>query len=224
VSDLLGLLLFVSFLAIFGGVIAGIGIVVFGPLDRAARGRQCPTQFTIVDFFCLIFIIQAPTALIHGGFLDNGLVGMIWVFDAFAWFSCGMVWLKSVQVMSRAGIEKPWHRVIFLAFIVPVSLVGVIGGPILAMVLIFSIVEYDTGPLPIALALSAALIIGLALSAYFTRAMVAASPFPEAEGDPDNARPLLAATIAAGEDQPKPPSVTQEIAAREITYGPECVD
>ena len=60
-----GLLVFLIVCGSLAGTIVGLGIWVFRPLDRAAKGRRCPTQFTIVDFLCLFFIVQAPTALIH---------------------------------------------------------------------------------------------------------------------------------------------------------------
>ena len=129
----LGLLLFlvVSRCSLCPVIVVGLGIWVFRPLDRAAKDRLCPTQFTIVDFFCLFFIVQAPTALIHSKTFAKEAGAAVYVLDGFVWICCGLIWWKSVEVMSRAGIHRPWHRIVFLTVVFPVTLVASIATPIL---------------------------------------------------------------------------------------------
>lgn len=109
-----------------------VGIWVFRPVDRAAKDREHPTQFTIIDFFCLIFIIQMSMAVIHWqfGLGKDAVMDFVYVFDLFAWFACTALWMKSVQLMSRAGIERPRDRVFFLAFVIPGTLVSSMGLPV----------------------------------------------------------------------------------------------
>ena len=163
-----------------------IGTWVFRPVDRAAKNREHPPQFTIADFFCLFFILQLAMAIIHWQF---GLVGeeatmhYVYTFDAFAWFACGTLWIKSVHLMSRAGIQKPSHRVLFLAVIIPATLVGALGTPAL---LIFTLIAIFAKPssesfynLPILLAVLCLMPPILYAAARSTRWIVAAAEPPQ---------------------------------------------
>ncbi|MBN2216330.1 MAG: hypothetical protein JW719_03030 [Pirellulales bacterium] len=105
----------------------GVASWIARPLDRAAKNRRHPTQFTIVDFLCLFVLVQAPTALIHA--IKTGTESGIqeWVpylLDCYAWGSIGVIWWKSAEIMSRAGINTPWHRVVLLLVVLPAALVG----------------------------------------------------------------------------------------------------
>ena len=122
-----------------GLIVAGLGMWVFRPLDKAAKGRHCPTQFTIVDFFCLFFIVQAPTALIHSKTFAKEAGAAVYLLDGFVWICCGLIWWKSVEVMSRAGIRRPWHRIVFLTVVFPVTLVASLATPILPFVFLASL-------------------------------------------------------------------------------------
>ena len=110
-----------------------IALWIARPLDIAAKNRKHPTQFTIVDFLCLFFLIQWPTALIHS--LPTSNVNIInryfpFVLDAYAWASMGVIWWKFAEIMSRAGINTPVHRIILLVLVLPV----VFAGPLLPFV------------------------------------------------------------------------------------------
>ena len=162
-----------------------VGIWVFRPIDRAAKDREHPTQFTIADFFCLLFIIQLAMAVIHWqfGLGEEAAMYYIYIFDAFAWFACGALWMKSVQLMSRAGIQKPLHRMLFLAFIIPATLVGALGTPAL---LIFTLIAIFAKPssesfynLPILLAVLCLMPPILYAAARSTRWIVAAAEPPQ---------------------------------------------
>lgn len=180
----------------------GIGLWVFNPLERAARRRELPPQYSIADFLCLFFLIQLPMALVHGYFggaesrraadeLDRVAP---WILDAFAWFACGMMWWLSVRTLSRAGIRNPWSRAIFLVVVVPVALVGALGIPILSAVIVT-----DLGSLApfswwsLVLLLELALIAAVLGCGKYTRRIVAAAAVPgEADKAPPCVRPASA--------------------------------
>lgn len=178
----LELLIGLAILGVLGGIVAALGIWVFRPLDTAAKGRRCPTQFTIVDFLCLFVIVQAPTALIHSkAMADAG--GAIYLLDAFVWIACGLIWWKSVEVMSRAGIYRPWHRIVFLTVVFPVTLVASMAAPILPFAAVMAAVEREPTVVLAAVFLGFVAAVGLMFSAWFTRRMVAAATPREREPD-----------------------------------------
>jgi len=93
---------------------------ILRPLDEAARGRELPMQFTLGDFLGLVFLMQVPTwALL----LDRR---MAWPIVVFGWIAFGLMWLFGVHTLSRAGVENPWHRVLFVAVVIPGSVCGTI--------------------------------------------------------------------------------------------------
>jgi hypothetical protein len=197
----LGLAIFLAMLAMFAllvEIILGLGIWVFRPLDNAAKGRRCPTQFTVVDFLCLFFITQVPTALIHSNTFTKEAGSAVYLLDGFVWICCGLVWWKSVEVMSRAGIYRPWHRIVFLTVVFPVTLVASSAAPILPFVFLASL--YGGPPtVPLIIAASGfAAVGGLEFSAWFTRRMVAAAT-PAQTLEPD-AGEVGEVRMAAAED------------------------
>src|SRR3990172_12694922 len=79
-------------LAIGPTVVWKVGFWIARPLDLAAKNRRHPTQFTIVDFFCLFVLIQVPTALIHSIPIGPGTAIQEWIpfaLDAYVWAAIG---------------------------------------------------------------------------------------------------------------------------------------
>jgi hypothetical protein len=181
----------------------GIGMAVWlvawwilRPLDQAAKRLDRPTQFTIVDFFCLFFLLQWPMAFIHFGEYRQTIEaeGLVWPLDGFVWLACGSLWLASVRALSQAGVTNQWHRAIHLAFVLPVAIVGVIAVPILSVMsvaFVFAAALGEVRPKGWVLApvIDLALIAGVYAAGQWTRRIVALPPpAPPAE--------------AAGGDQP----------------------
>ncbi|MBN1588307.1 MAG: hypothetical protein JW888_02210 [Pirellulales bacterium] len=148
------------------------------PLDLAAKDRQHPTQFTIVDFLCLFVLVQAPTALIHAIKNEPGVqIEAIYLLDGFAWISVGLIWWKCVEIMSRAGIQKPRHRVVLLLFVLPVTVAGPLVPIVFPIVVAIGMVRFYS---PIGLVFTALCIAGGLPAALFwcarlTEKVVAAS-------------------------------------------------
>jgi len=150
------------------------------PLDLAAKNRQHTTQFTIVDFLCLFVLVQAPMALIHSIKTGSGTGIQGWellFLDCYAWGSIGLIWWKSAEIMSRAGINTPWHRVVLLLVILPVTLVGPLLPFVFIIVTAIGMVKFPSifwigfTVVSIVVAMPAAMI----LSARLVRRIVAAS-------------------------------------------------
>ena len=120
-------------------ILIGLALIFFVrtklalPLDSAAKNRRHTTQFTIVDFLCLFVLVQVPMALIHSiKSIPGTQPWAIYFLDVYAWISIGLIWWKSAQIMSRAGINTPKHRVILLLVVLPVALIA----PLLPVVFI----------------------------------------------------------------------------------------
>jgi hypothetical protein len=173
------------FLALaFVGLVIGAGVAIvkwiLDPLEVASRQHRRPTQFTIADFLCLFFLLQLPVAAIHA--LPDGIPRDVKaIFDCVAWIICGLLWATCVKKLANCGIERPRHRLIFLAVVLPVSFFGTMafvfsgiicgacfldtaGGAIWGLVLLF---------------VELALLVVFRLSGNFVRRMVtAAEPKP----------------------------------------------
>ncbi len=117
---------FLLVVVIVGGTAKLIGNWVLRPLDQAGRRLQLPMQFTVADFLCLFFMLQLPMAFIHSGPVNEESFLLIVFLDVFVWGSIGTMWWISVRTLSRAGILSPWRRSVFLAIVVPVTIVGAI--------------------------------------------------------------------------------------------------
>ncbi|MGD0896875.1 MAG: hypothetical protein ABR915_03500 [Thermoguttaceae bacterium] len=98
---------------------------VIGPLDRAARNRRFPLQFSLADFLCLFVLVQLPLAAINwmarGGGPDQGPEAVVLVVVAAV---AGLIWWMGVQTLSRAGIHGVWQRCVVLTVAVPVAFVA----------------------------------------------------------------------------------------------------
>jgi len=116
-----------------------------GPLDRAARQREHPVQFSLVDLLSLIVLFQLPMAAIRmlGLALEQPYESMIYVFYVFGWFVSFLAWWTSVRTLSRAGVHNPWHRSLFVAVILPAAVVGTIGAPCMVVAVALSIFFSD---------------------------------------------------------------------------------
>jgi len=165
-------------MAVLVTVIALTGKWTLLPLDEAAKGSTRPPQFTLVDFFCLFLLVQAPTGLIHGWFPDYSA---IWVLDAFAWGACGMAWWMSVRTLSRAGVRNPWHRGFFLVLAIPIAYFGSITAAVLPVVaLVLAVEGHEHGPtIALLVVAEVALCVALYACGWFTRRIVGAAGEPE---------------------------------------------
>ena len=117
-------------------LVAGWAIVrwIMGPVDRAAKGRQHAAQFSIGDLFCLFFLVQLPMAAVHS-WLRGEHGALSGILDVIGGGVAILLWWHGVRTLSRAGVSNPWHRSVFLALVLPASLVGSTTVPVLGMVI-----------------------------------------------------------------------------------------
>ena len=172
----------VGILAVSGVALAiavAIGSWILRPIDQAAKDLQHPTQFTLIDFFCLFFLIQFPTGIIHA-WAPVTPAQFKWVLIAYGWASCVAMWWFSVQKLSRAGIHNPRHRGVFLAFVLPVAFFGSIAFPLLlpviSIIVVARSVENPAAVVAWAVVVQVGLVFGLYACGRFTRRMVTALP------------------------------------------------
>lgn len=116
ISALILMALFLALLATFVWV---VGQWILGPFDRAGRGRNRPTRFRIVDFFCLIMELQVVLAIMALAFVDEAQL-RFWLGGVASLLVIAM-WYKGVGRLSQAGIEDAWRRAAFNWFVLPVT-------------------------------------------------------------------------------------------------------
>jgi hypothetical protein len=176
-------------------LLTAIGLWIVGPLDRAARHRMGPTQFTMVDFLSLMFLFQLPMAALRGwaSIRENSAV---FVFYVFGWLATSAMWALSVRTLSRAGIEKTWHRGIFLALVLPAAYFGSIVFTAIVALGSISLFVRDRpwSNAPAMLVVAGGLLLAFFLSARFVRKMVtvseAAREFSLADGEQATEQPI----------------------------------
>jgi hypothetical protein len=132
------------------------------------------------------------------------------VFYVFGWLATSAMWALSVRTLSRAGIEKTWHRGIFLALVLPAAYFGSI--VFTAIVAVGSISLFvDGGPWnnsPAVFAIAGGLLLAFFLSSRFVRKMVtasdAANEFSLANAEQATEAPIPAHTPEAEADVDHP--------------------
>lgn len=162
-------------------LLTAIGRWIVGPLDRAARHRMRPTQFTMVDFLSLMFLFQLPMAAVRS-WASMREERSVFVFYVFGWLATSAMWGMSVRTLSRAGIKNIWHRAIFLALVLPAAYFGSIAFTVIIALGSISLFLENSpwhNAAPGMFAAAGGLLLAFFLSARFVRKMVAASEEPD---------------------------------------------
>ena len=103
----------------------GSGIYVLRPLDRAARKRRLPTQFTIVDFLALVTHLSIPLGLMGpASKYYEGTRGPALVLIVFGCLAAFLIWCGTVATAAKAGITQPLKRLLMIGLVVPVTFVA----------------------------------------------------------------------------------------------------
>jgi Kef-type K+ transport system membrane component KefB len=174
----IGLLLLLGIGVLVAAALA-FGAWVVRPVDRAARGRRHPPQFSLFDFLCLFVLIQLPTGLVHGLLDVSREFVTICILDVFGWGACGAMWWVSVRTLSQAGVSNPRHRAVFLLLALPIAIFGSLALPAILLVIVAMIAEPRArAPATIGLLIAAALALFgvIYLCGRYTRWMLAAVP------------------------------------------------
>jgi hypothetical protein len=111
-------------LALLGFLIFGVWLAiswVVKPLDRAAKNRRYPIQFSLADFLCLFVLMQLPLGALQWAAHD---LPALPVLDAMVAAAAIAVWWMCVRTLSRAGIHVVWQRCLALAVVMPTAIFG----------------------------------------------------------------------------------------------------
>ena len=112
-----------------------VGAWILWPLDRAARHRRARVQFTVIDFFGLVFLLQLPMALIRTAFQTDQPYDETreteFLIYGMAWLATAMVWGKCVQIFSRAGVTNSTDRGLTVFLVLPMAFIGTLAIPLL---------------------------------------------------------------------------------------------
>jgi hypothetical protein len=113
---------------------------VLGPLDRAAKDRQYPIQFSLADFLCLF--VQAQLALggpallfRHADRRDQSAAIIVMVFVTALSI---LLWWSGVRTLSRAGVHGTLARALTLTIVIPFGYVSSIAVALVPLGIIVS--------------------------------------------------------------------------------------
>ncbi len=106
---------------------------VLGPLDRAAKNRRYPIQFTLADFLCLFVQIQLllawPATLFQTTEDKSAFIGIAIGVVALTL----LVWWTGVHTLSRAGIHNTLGRALTLTIGIPFGYAGSLAIPAIGL-------------------------------------------------------------------------------------------
>lgn len=150
---------------------------ILDPVLDAAKKRKHPTQFSLADCFGLLFMVQWPLGMIHWQSVDMARRA-VWTLDLVAIIVTGVIWWAGIVVLSRAGVVNPWHRVFFVALVLPVALVSTVISIRLPLLMLDSLSGEGSTmeSVPALLLVGVLALTGLYLSGRHTRRMCNARP------------------------------------------------
>ena len=160
---------------------------VLGPLNLAAKDRQCAVQFGLADFFCLFVLIQLPLGAVYGALHGAASQELVIGTGLFLLVVISMIWWNFVQMLSRASIQVVWQRCVVLAVVLPLAAVGSIAMTVVAVLLVYNhgtglrFIWFLVGEVSLA-----CLIYG---AGRFTRAIVASAAKNEEQETVENDQP-----------------------------------
>lgn len=160
------LLLVMAFATFLIPILIGAGILM--PLDRAARFRRAKTQFHMIDFFGLMFLLTLSMGILRAVIVPtqrDGIAAMV-VGNVVLWIVAGIVWAKSVTVFSQAGIEAYNERAVLVFFVLPMAFAGNLAVVLCGFALVASWGQPNWWAW---LTLQLFLIVGLTYSVFLTR-------------------------------------------------------
>ena len=171
---------FLAILLIWFLLVIALGRWTLRPVDLAARRSRAPLRFSVADFLSLVIVVQIPLAGVRILETANGearITSIVLYVPAFVFAL--VVWFMGVKAVSRAQIDYGLFRVLFVAFVLPMTFYGVIPFATLAALAIQALViepQILRHAFPKFFVLEAARGAGLAASATITRKIVADRP------------------------------------------------
>ena len=111
---------------------------VLGPLDRAARNRSYPVQFSLADFLCLFVqaqLVLAGPALLFRTMEVKTSAAMVSVLIVALVL---VVWWTGVRTLSRAGVHGTLGRAFTLTIAIPFGFAGAAAIPLLGISFLYT--------------------------------------------------------------------------------------
>lgn len=100
---------------------AALGRIVIGPLRRRAEKLQAPKQYQLSDVFWLLVQFQLALAYVVRQVGVEQLAYFFLVLGFLVLATVGM-WAGAMSFMSRAGVQQPLRRAVFILFLLPLTL------------------------------------------------------------------------------------------------------
>jgi hypothetical protein len=126
-----------ALILVIGAVAAGVALLgvvgtwIVGPMDKAARNIQAPTQFYVSDALGLALLLQLATLLPAWIIRHSpGQISTAVFVGALVWGATAIIWWASIGSMSRAGVRQLSKRFVFSVVVLPLAL-ACIAGPII---------------------------------------------------------------------------------------------
>jgi hypothetical protein len=118
---------------------------VLGPLDRAAKNRNYPIQFSLADFLCLFVQVQlvlAWPAQLFRQTPNEKTVGALAIIIAILMGLVLLVWWTGVRTLSRAGVHGTLARAFTLTVSIPFGYTFSIAVPMLPFGIFASLTDW----------------------------------------------------------------------------------
>jgi hypothetical protein len=112
------------------------------PTVVAAQAVQGPFRFQLLDFVALLLQIQLVLGAIMGFVPDDQFRAQRGILITFGMGATIALWLGSVRFLSKAGITRGMHRMIFILLYLPGTLAVIIVGPLAVIAIVFVFVEW----------------------------------------------------------------------------------
>jgi hypothetical protein len=98
------------------------GPYVLRPMDRAAKAKVAPVQFTILDFLSLTAYLAVPLAIVAG--ISKVGPGERAAAEFIMWgggLIAVLIWWGSVRTAAKAGIHHTGKRLLMVGVVVPLT-------------------------------------------------------------------------------------------------------
>jgi hypothetical protein len=99
---------------------------MLGPLDREAKKRRFPSQFSLADLLSLFVLVQVPIGGVKWATATEEFQAPAVVISIVLGAIAIVIWWVCVQTLSRAGVHIVWQRCVVLLVVLPVGYVGTI--------------------------------------------------------------------------------------------------
>ena len=174
-----------------------IGAWILWPLDAVATRQRHRVQFTVIDFFGLVFLLQLPMALINLGTpssMEYNMDGRLLLY-ILGWIATALVWWRSVVVFSRAGVTQTKDRALTVFLVLPMAYLGTFAIPVLLGAALLG--DYTTLKRCVLLGITLAVTIGVGSAGVVSRRVADRSEYRQEQLTPRGSPrdPILAELV-----------------------------